>query len=234
MMRVVRRIFDALVGTFLAGLLFVLPTLLTLAILGWAATYARHFLGPDSFLGHGLAVGISLVTGVDVGHLSFLLGLLFVVLVVMLIGLVVKTRLRRFLDRALNGLMDRVPLIRSVYRPVSQVVRLVGSNRQEGELKGMQVAAARLGDTHCLCLLVTSEIFTIEGAPRQLVLVPSAPVPVGGAMLFVAPEKVTLLPDFSLEEFMKFYVSMGAAVPVHFTPDAPSAHKPKDEGDKTP
>ena len=105
-------------------------------------------------------------------------------------------------------------MLRSIYKPVAQLVRLLGPQQDAGELKAARVVAVRFGTgSDFLCLLVSPQLFEVGGQPRKLVLIPTAPVPMGGAMLFVPPESVVEVPGIGLEDLMKFYVSMGTALP---------------------
>jgi uncharacterized membrane protein len=51
------------------------------------------------------------------------------------------------------------------------------------------------------------------------VLIPSAPVPVGGSLIFV-PAKSVVAADLSVDAFMSIYVSMGVTGP-QFLPPCP-------------
>jgi uncharacterized membrane protein len=59
-----------------------------------------------------------------------------------------------------------------------------------------------------LALLVSPERFRIKGRDYYIVIVPTAPVPVGGGLLFV-PAEIVQPADVSVEGLMSIYVSMG-------------------------
>ena len=59
------------------------------------------------------------------------------------------------------------------------------------------------------CANASSQPVTVDGHAYYSVLVPTAPVPVGGGLLFV-PEESVLPTDMSIDTFMGVYVSMGA------------------------
>ena len=59
-----------------------------------------------------------------------------------------------------------------------------------------------------LALLVSPERFRINGRDYQIIVVPTAPVPIGGGLLFV-PAEVVQTTDMSVEGLMSIYVSMG-------------------------
>jgi uncharacterized membrane protein len=64
-----------------------------------------------------------------------------------------------------------------------------------------------------LALLATPKLFDMGEGPRHLVLLPTAPVPVGGALVFVAVDQVRAVPGLGVDDLAKFYVSMGTVSP---------------------
>jgi uncharacterized membrane protein len=145
--------------------------------------------------------------------LAFWAGLGIAALIIWGIGLLVQTRWRARLEGGLDGLIGRIPVLGGIYRPMAQMIRMIGGT-PSGELKGMSVISVRFGDaTEILALLATPQVFDMGDGPRHLVLLPTAPVPVGGALLFVAPENVRHVPGLGVDDLAKFYVSMGTIAP---------------------
>jgi uncharacterized membrane protein len=209
-----RRLLTKALGAFLTGLLFLLPIILTVVVLDWAAGYVRRAVGPESFIGGAIVSGGSVLVGDKAEVLAFWVGLALVLVAIGAIGAVVQTRFRKRIEAGFDRLIDRVPLLRSVYRPIAQIVRLMGPDRDGGDLKGMSVVSVRFGQgADFLCLLVAPQSFEVAGEARKLILIPTAPVPMGGAMLFVPEAAVAPVPGLGIEDFMKFYVSMGTALP---------------------
>jgi uncharacterized membrane protein len=210
-------------GAFLTGLLFLAPIILTVVVLDWLGGYLSAAVGPTSFIGRAIASGGSVVVGGERAAFAFWVGLAFVLVLIALFGLLVQTRLRRRLEIGFDRFIDRVPVLRSVYRPIAQLVRLLGPQTGAGNLEGMRVVAVRFGEaTETLALLVTPDLFDVGGEPRQLVLLTTAPVPVGGALLFVPPASVIEVNGLSVEDFIKFFVSVGTVRPVGLKPYAPA------------
>jgi uncharacterized membrane protein len=200
-------------GAFLTGLAFLLPFIITIIVLDWAAGYVLAAVGPDSFLGGAIVSGGSVIVGSRAEAFAFWVGLLFVLIAIGLLGVVVQTRLRRRMEEGFDRFIDRVPVLRSIYRPIAQLVRLLSPQESGGQFEGMRVVAVRLGDTETLALLVSPDLFDVGGQPRQLVLLTTAPVPVGGALLFVPPESVVPVDGMAVEDFAKFFVSIGTVRP---------------------
>ena len=85
-------------------------------------------------------------------------------------GLIVKTRAKSIIQNYLDRLFSRVPLIRSIYSPVSRVVRLA-TNRTgaPGDLSGMSVVSCRFfGSSETavdiLALLASQQLYLISQA----------------------------------------------------------------------
>ena len=198
-------------GPFVTGMVFLAPVFLTVILLQWVAGYVTAAFGPGTVIGGVLAQSGMLITRSP--FLAFWAGLGIAALIVWSIGLLVQTRWRAQLEGGLDGLLGRVPVLGGFYRPLAQIVRMIGG-APGGELKGMQVVAVRFGaDTEVLALLATPQIFDMGEGPRHLVVCPTAPVPVGGAMLFVEPGRVRPVPGVGVDDLAKFYVSMGTVAP---------------------
>ena len=216
-----KRLAARAVGAFLTGLFFLAPILLTVVVLDWLAGYLTAAVGPESFIGQAIASGGAFVLGGEEAAIAFWAGLAVVLVLIALLGLLVQTRLRRRLEQGFDRFIERVPVLRSVYRPIAQLVRLLGPQSGAGNLEGMRVVAVRFGEaTESLALLVSPELFDVGGQPRQLVLLTTAPVPVGGALLFVPPTSVVPVEGLSVEDFIKFFVSVGTVRPSGLKPYA--------------
>lgn len=204
--------FAWLLGAFLTGLAFLAPILLTIVLLQWLASQISAVVGPNSLVGQALASGGMFVAAGVGPLLAFWIGVAIVLGAIALLGIVVQTRARATLEAGLDRAIERVPLLRGLYRPLAQLVRLFG--KDGGDMKAMRVVAVRFGDgADVLALQASPAVFEVAGQPRLLILIPTAPVPVGGALLFVPPDQVTAVEGFSVEELAAFYVSMGVAAP---------------------
>ena len=200
-------------GPFFTGLVFLAPVILTVILLQWLAGYVRAAVGPDSLIGSGLAHGGQFIVGMSAPVFAFWTGLGLVLLGIWGLGVFIQMRARAGLQGGFDRLLGRVPLLGALYRPLAQVVRMVGGKPGD-ELHGMAVVAVRFGaDTQVLALLTSPRIFNLGDGPRQLVLMPTAPVPVGGGLVFVAADRVVRVPGMRVEDLAKFYVSMGTLSP---------------------
>lgn len=199
---------------FLTGLAFLGPLLLTGIVLAWIFAQLIAFVGPDSVIGHLLSAGGRLLVGARVDPLlSFAVGLLVVVAVVTAIGFAVQNRLRRVLEGWIDEWLGRVPLIGRIYRPVAQLLRSMGGSNA-GEMSAMDVCRIEFGGgVETIAFLASPEVFDIGSGPARLVLIPTAPVPVGGALLMVAAHKVHPIPEMKFDDIARLYLTMGMTPP---------------------
>ena len=201
-----------LARSFLAGILAVLPVVITVAIVAWAAGFVRQILGPGTLIGEGLThVGLRFVTNDTV---AYLLGGLLVLVCVLLLGMLVEAGAKNLVQRLLDVAMRRIPIINSIYGTSKQLVTLFEKKDPE-KLQGMKAVFCFFGEktgAGILALLVSPEQFCINGRNYHIVIVPTAPVPIGGGLFFVPVEMVQPT-DVSVEGLMSIYVSMGVSAP---------------------
>jgi uncharacterized membrane protein len=199
---------------FLTGLLAALPLAATVLIFVWGARVLYAWLGPGSFVG-GMLIALGLGgTGSEV--VGYLLGLGIVVLAIFALGLLVQTRLRGGLARAFNSVMQRIPLVRNVYDLIRKFVDLVAQRDASGA-RSMSPVWLRFGGpggAMVLGLLSSPEPVMVGGHTYLAVLVPTAPLPVGGGLIFVPADWVTPA-ELGMEALTSIYVSMGVTAHQH-------------------
>jgi uncharacterized membrane protein len=206
----------SVMGSFLAGLLFLLPVMLTFFIVAWIIDFIRGGLGPHTFLGRLLQIGGGYIIGPEQNILSFWLGVGIALVGIWLLGVIVKTQAKSIIQAYVDRLFSRVPLIRSIYNPVSRVVRLVTDRGASGDFSGMSVVSCRFGGVDgvdVLALLASPEIFLIRGERRRLVYLPTSPLPMSGGLVLVAEDAVALIPEMKVDDLLKVFVSLGAMAP---------------------
>ena len=196
-----------ILAPFATGLLFLAPVLLTLILLNWLSGYLIAALGPDTPLGQLLGRAGMFFTPSPLA--AFWAGLGMAAVLVLVIGAAVQTRFRQRLEGGLDGLIARIPVLGPLYRPLAQFVRMMGS-APGGEMSGMSVVSVSFGDhVEALALLTSLQLHDFGQGPRYLILIPTAPVPVGGAMLFIEPSRVKPVPSMGVDDLAKLYVTMG-------------------------
>jgi uncharacterized membrane protein len=208
MKNIVSRWMQQIGSCFLAGLLAILPVVLTLAVVAWVAGFIQSSVGPGTPFGEALA-SLGLRLGSD-GWVAYALGWVVVLVTVFLLGVIVQLGAKRFFQWLLDALLTRIPLIGSLYGTSKQIVDMF--DRKKGsELKGMSVVFCSFGGDGgpgVLALMPSPERYRIDGRDYHVVIIPTAPVPFGGGLLFMPVESVRPS-SISVDGLMSIYVSMG-------------------------
>jgi uncharacterized membrane protein len=209
----------ALARCFLAGLFTVLPLVVTGAIVIWVAGFLDRLFGPQTPAGRILGrIGLTIA---DDSLASYVIGWIFVLAAVFGVGVLVEMGARKFINDRLDSLLARVPLLGGVYGTVRQLVGMMDT-KGGADLQGMSVVYCTFGQETgavFLALLPTPQVFRLGEIDYHAVLVPTAPVPMGGSLLFVPIGSVRQA-NLSVDAFMSIYVSMGVTGP-QFLPSAP-------------
>ncbi len=207
-----------LLRTFVTGLIAALPLAMTVAVLVFAVRLVHSWLGPESLIGR-LLVGLGFGVGGD-GLASYGIGLALVLAGVFGLGLLVEAGLQRGLARTVNALISRIPVVRNLYDLIRRFVDLLAQDKSDG-LKSMSPVWCHFGGPDAtdggvavLALLSTPEPLLLGGKPYLAVLVPTAPVPIGGGLLYV-PQSWVVPAEIGIEALTSLYVSMGVTSAQH-------------------
>jgi uncharacterized membrane protein len=197
-----------LLNVFVTGALAALPLAATVLIFVWGARLVVAWLGPESLIGSALvSIGLG-VTGSEL--VGYVIGVLVVLALIFLLGLLIQTRLRGLLAGLLNGFVQRIPVVRNVYDLARKFVDLLAQREKEGlrSMSPVWLHFGGVGGAAVLGLLSTPEPVRMGELSYLAVLVPTAPVPVGGGLLYVPVEWVTPA-DVGVDGLTSIYVSMG-------------------------
>lgn len=207
----IRRSFDSIIATWLAGLVVFLPLALTLAVLGWLIGLLNHYLGPGSEVGRFFsALGYTIAGDSPV---TYLVGTLTLMVAIYALGLALRLGLRKPLAQFINVTLRRVPLVGGLYDFTQRFIGLL--ERKQGDIGAMSAVWCFFGGdgVAVLALAPNAEPVDIDGRRYFAVLVPTAPVPIGGGLLYVPVEWVKPA-DIGIEQLTEIYVSMGLTPPV--------------------
>jgi uncharacterized membrane protein len=205
-----------LLRLFVTGLLAALPLAATVAVFAWAISLLLRWVGPNSAMGELLG-GIGLgVTGSEI--VGYAIGVAIILGVILLLGVLVELGLQRGMTDLVDAVVGRIPLVRSVYDLVQRFVSLM-SARDDGGTRAMRPVWCHFGGrdgphSAVLALQSSPDAVLVDGRRCLIVLVPTAPVPVGGGLIFVPEEWVTPA-ELSVEAITSLYVSMGVTAPQH-------------------
>jgi uncharacterized membrane protein len=203
--------------TFLAGVLALLPIAVTVFVTAWMASLVASYAGPGSLIGR-LITGLGTSLGLDISPSSaaaYLLGLAIILGAIFVLGLLVESGLRTFILNSVEWLIMRIPLISNIYDLSKRFVSLVDRGDQ-GDLKSMRPVWCFFGGeggAAVLGLMPSPEPVMIGEYAYLGLLVPSAPVPFGGALIYV-PAHWVKPAEGGVERLMNVYVSMGVTPPL--------------------
>ena len=205
------------VACFLAGVFATLPLVITVAVVIWVAGFVGRVIGPETYLGSWLAwLGMEYASN---AKLAYPIGWAIVLGVVFVVGILVEVGAKRILSRLVEAFVQWIPIVGGIYGTSKQIVGML-DKKDEADLKGMSVVFCVFGQqAGCglLALLVSPQKFEINGRDYMIVVVPTAPVPVGGGLIFVPADSVVDA-DMSVDGLMSIYVSMGVTAPEFIKP----------------
>jgi uncharacterized membrane protein len=142
------------------------------------------------------------------------IGLILMVLGLTLVGALTAGYLGRVFLRFSERVLNRMPVVRSLYGAIKQIVETVVSNKSAAFREVALVEYPRKG-AWTLCFLTGKTIDQIGDAagPRLVnIFVPTTPNPTSGFLLFV-PETDLRRVDMTVEEGIKLVISTGIVTP---------------------
>ncbi|MFZ0257346.1 MAG: DUF502 domain-containing protein [Gammaproteobacteria bacterium] len=141
-------------------------------------------------------------------------GLLLSLLIILLTGITVANLLGRRMVSLWEGLLARIPLVRTIYSAVKQVVETVLSANGKSFRKVVLVEYPRRG-MWCLALQTAERLGEVQaktGADVVAVFLPTTPNPTSGFVILVPRNDVVEL-DMTVDDGLKLIISLGVVVP---------------------
>ena len=182
---------------FLAGFFVTVPLVISIAALVWIFGIIDDFTAP-------LATRL-------VGRAAPGVGILMMVLFVLAVGAVATNVIgRRILGRA-EQMLTRVPVFKTIYSPVKQLVAAFSPDNEYGFKRVVMVEDERRG----LVMGFLTKEFTVDRGqgPEQLiaVYVPTNHLYLGDIVLY--PRARAFFPDVSVEEGVRIFLTGGMSLP---------------------
>ncbi len=203
---------NRIVQTFLAGVMAALPLLLTIFAISWLANFLNLYIGPSSAFGEFL---VSLGLGSEVHRIApYVVGILVILGAIFVLGTIVQSGIGAWLASIVDGLVRRIPIVSYLYDISNRIVSML-DNKNGQSLQDMKPAWCFFGGkpgAAVLALLPSSTPVDLGGEKYLAVLIPSAPVPFGGALIYV-PESWIEPAQERVDDLVSVYVSMGLQVP---------------------
>ena len=220
-------IFARLRGNFLAGLIIVAPIGLTFyfiwTIVGWVDGWVWPFIPqdyhPEALINRFFGNPEDPIN-INVRGVGVVIFLIFTVLV----GWIGKGLMGRSLLRFGERLVERMPVVRSIYNGVKQIAETVFSQRDTSFDKACLVEYPRRGIWAIAFISINAkgEVYTklSNGEEFATVFLPTTPNPTSGFLLFLPRSDVKEL-DMSVEDAAKLVISAGLVYPNDVKPTGP-------------
>ena len=163
------------------------------------------------------------------------LGVLLTLLIIFVTGLLARNFIGEGLVRLWEGLLARIPIVRSIYSSVKQVSDTVLSPNGQAFRKALLVQYPRVG-VWTIAFQTGSPAEEVRDSVDQdmvSVYVPTTPNPTSGFFLMIPRSEVVEL-RMSVDEALKYVVSMGVVAPGRRPGDSrpPRAARPGADDDK--
>lgn len=171
------------------------PTFITAAVILWIFNH----------LDHPLRSTLAKMTGYDIPGA----GLVMTILIILLTGAIASTFALRGAIQLFEKTLDRIPLVRTLYSGVKQLVAPLGD--EHATFQKVVMVDFPDADTYSLGFLIKPDAgLSPKGELLSAVLVPTNHLHLGNVIL-VASSRIYAV-DLNAEEGLKFLVSMGAAL----------------------
>jgi uncharacterized membrane protein len=192
---------------FLTGLIIVAPlaitAYLTWTFIGWVDGWVKPYIpaayNPETYLpfavpGFGLLTALFLIT---------------------MIGFLTANLVGRSIIAFGESLLDRMPLVRSLYKGLKQIFQTVLAEQSSSFKQAGLIQYPRMGLWSIVFIATETKGEVNERLPEDesiSVFLPTTPNPTSGFLLFV-PRKDVIILEMSVEEAAKMVISAGLVSP---------------------
>ena len=221
-----RRLFAGLRASFLTGLVVIAPVGLTIwliwTVVGWIDGFVLPLV-PDHYQPDRLIqtyLGIDDVAQINIRGIGVVIFLLFT----MLIGWIAKGFIGRSLIRWAESIVERTPVVRSIYSGIKQISETVFAQSERSFEKACLIEYPRRGiwAIGFISTEARGEISQRTGNAKQMlsIFVPTTPNPTSGFLLFFPADDIIEL-DMTVEDAAKLVISAGLVYPNGKDPSTP-------------
>ncbi len=141
-------------------------------------------------------------------------GVILILLIVLLTGMFVANFIGRAFVGGWESLMDRVPVVRSIYSAAKNFAEIVFSDSSHAFKRVLLVEYPRKG-IYSLAFQTSTQLGEVQARTGEEVVgcfVPTTPNPTSGFIIMVPKRDVTVL-DMEVDEALKMIISLGVVVP---------------------
>jgi uncharacterized membrane protein len=213
-------LFTSLRNSFLTGIIVIAPVGLTVwliwTVVGWVDGFVWPFV-PGSYHPDELINRLFGWTGEDRIEVNVRgLGVVVFLLFTIIVGWIAKGLIGRSMITFGESLVDRTPVVRSIYSGIKQLAETVFAQSERSFEKACLIQYPRKGIWAIGFISTEAKGEIAERAetvgPMGSVFVPTTPNPTSGFLLFFPKEDVIEL-DMSIEDAAKLVISAGLVYP---------------------
>lgn len=205
-------------GSFLTGLVVLLPAVITLAVIKWlvgtisSLTDLLLFFLPPKWTHQYSGSG-------PMFWYWSLAALLLAVVLVTLVGVLTRYYIGKQMIAWLDAAMLRVPLLNKIYGTIKQVNEAFSTGSKTSFKTVVLVEFPREGSYSVGFITSEQNQALDQKVGRKLVnvFIPTTPNPTSGFLILVPEDKVTKL-DMSVAEGIKYVISLGSISPEYAPP----------------
>lgn len=142
------------------------------------------------------------------------LGVLLAIVLVLATGMIVANLLGRRIVNAWESLLSRIPLVRTLYAGIKQIMEAVLAADAKSFRRVLLIEYPRKG-VWSLAFMTSDQLGEVQEKTETDVIsvfIPTTPNPTSGFVLMV-PEHDVIPLDMSVEQGLKMIISMGVVVP---------------------
>ncbi len=148
------------------------------------------------------------------------LGIVLTIVLLLITGVLAANIVGRSMVGLWESLLERIPVVRSVYSAAKNFAEIVFSDSSQSFKKVLLIEYPRKG-LYSLAFQTSNELGEVQGRTGEDVLctfVPTTPNPTSGFIIIV-PRKDVIELDMDIDEALKMIISLGVVVPVWRRPD---------------
>ena len=142
------------------------------------------------------------------------LGVILTLVVLILTGVLAANFVGRAFVGGWESLMDRIPVVRSVYSAAKNFAEMVFSDSSQSFKRVLLIEYPRKG-LYSLAFQTSTELGEVQGRTGDDVVccfVPTTPNPTSGFIIIVPKRDITVL-DMEVDEALKMIISLGVVIP---------------------
>lgn len=142
------------------------------------------------------------------------LGVILTIIVLLVTGLLAANFVGRAFVGGWESLLDRIPVVRSIYSAVKNFAEMVFSDSSQSFKRVLLIEYPRKG-LYSLAFQTSTELGEVQGRKGEEIVccfVPTTPNPTSGFIVIV-PKKDVIVLDMEVDEALRMIISLGVVVP---------------------